>query len=204
MVEVFFTELDTEGDLLNDTRWHTEALAYWHDNIFDNLDAIKPEELKYAIGKYTIRSRNTKPLAEYAITEFKHFKQILKDIKNISGNPLPIIERMLNSNDELHIKGAGYFFISQLLAAAYPKDFGVLQEDIGTILSELELTDVPIKSGTAKAYLYANDICKRIYQEKLTTKIRRKDYGFADGFELAVVHNFLWHYKYYKDTGKWF
>jgi hypothetical protein len=96
----------------------------------------------------------------------------------------------------------GPFIVTQLLAAAHPGDYGVLQDNIASALKDLRMTHVVVKTGVANGYVYANDICKRIYRDKLKSRIEKANLGLAAGFELVGVHNFLWHYYEYHKKGK--
>ena len=55
------------------------------------------------------------------------------------------------------------------------------------------VTAILVKNDTANGDVYINEICKKLFKEKLKHRLlehRLKDYGFG----LASVHNFLWHW----------
>jgi len=112
------------------------------------------------------------------------------------------LNHLLDLRSDLHIRGAGLFIITQLLAAVHPGHYVVLEENVARALKDLRITDVVVKTDIANGYIYANDICKRIYRDKLQSRIEEANYGLATGFELVAVNNFLWHYYAYVKKGK--
>jgi hypothetical protein len=98
----------------------------------------------------------------------------------------------------------GPFIITQLLAAAHPGNDVVIQDNMASPLKDMQMTDVAIKTGVVNGYLHANDICQRIYRDKLESRIGKVQLGLAKGFELVVVRNFPWcRYKYYRKGKAW-
>lgn len=138
--------------------------------------------------------------------DFNKFKAFLKFIAEFTGDPVPVYElnRLLDRDSTLHVKGAGLFFVTQLLAAAHPGEYIVLEDKVAKALKDLNMTDVLVPTDVVNGYLFVNDICKKMYEEKLESRILAGDYGLAAGFELVAVHNFLWHYyAFYKQGKPW-
>lgn len=206
LVELFFQALRSDTEFLKDTLWHSKCLEYWNKNVFANLDRITKEDLRRGVDKYMMPGR--KPI-EQALLEtidgnYGKIKKVLRFIAEWQGDPVQNLNRLLDYGSSLHIKMLGLFIITQLLAAAHPGDYVVMQDSIASALKDLRMTDVVVKTGVANGYFYVNDICKRIYRDKLESRIEKMNLGLAKGFELVAVHNFLWHYyEYYKKGKHW-
>ncbi|MGQ9642137.1 MAG: hypothetical protein ACUVUF_08510 [Candidatus Bathycorpusculaceae bacterium] len=67
-----------------------------------------------------------------------------------------------------------------------------------TRAKNLNLIDTWVKSDTAKGYQYINEICKRLYSEIFSKKIKehKSRFGFKidQDFSLIVIHEFFWEY----------
>lgn len=103
-------------------------------------------------------------------------------------------------SNSLKIRGGGIFFITQLLAAAHPDEYVVLEENVSKALRHLGITDIFVQNDTGNGYIYINEICKKLYRDKLKNRLKDFDFGMS-----AATHNFLWHYYvHYRENGIWF
>lgn len=201
LVDDFFQALETDPIFLKDTRNHATDLKYWNKNIFMNLNTIAIADMEKAIrSKLMVKVPNRISILETAKEDFAKFKKFLEFIKGFDLEHE--LTRVLDPKGDLHIKGAGLFFVTQLLAAAHPKEYVVLEETISKALKDLHLTDVVVNTDVVNGYFFANEICKKIFNEKLQTRLLKGDFGLAEGFELVAVHNFLWHYYAYRKQDK--
>lgn len=206
LVELFFQALRSDTKFLEDTIWHSKCLEYWNKNIFANLGRVTREDLRKGVDTYMMSGRKPvrKALLEAIDDDFVKIKKVLRFIADWQGDPVQNLNFLLDIRSNLHIKMFGPFIVTQLLAAAHPGDYGVLQDSIASALKDLQMTHVVVKTGVANGYVYANDICKRIYRDKLESRIEKMNLGLAKGFELVAVHNFLWHYyENYKKGKPW-
>jgi hypothetical protein len=167
--------------------------------VFTDIDSLTPENLEGAIGKHVMMKPPNKNLIFSQIKDdFDKFKASLKFIFDFEGDPIANINRLLDKTDSLYIKGGGIFFITQMLAGAHPNEYVVLEENVSKALRNLGVTDILVKNDTANGYVYINDICRKLFKEKLEDRL--SDYGFG----LAAVHNFLWHwYTTFRIKKKW-
>jgi hypothetical protein len=200
LIDLFIIGLKEEEKFFNDTERHYEAANKLYENVFMQLDSLSSKELKEAIEQYVMKKTPNKNLIFKQIDDdFNKIKEILRFIKDFKGDPIININRLINKDENLHINGAGIFFISQLLSGAHPNDYVVLEENVSEALRNLGITDIVVKNDTANGYIYVNEICKKLYKEKLESKLEKHSFG------LAAVHNFLWHYYvHYCKKGKWF
>jgi len=206
LVELFFQALRSDAKFLKDTIWHSKCLEYWNRNILAGLDKVTSQDVKTGVDKYMMSGRKPvrKALMKAIDDDFAKIKKVLGFIVDWQGDPVQNLNRLLDIRSNLHIKMLGPFIVTQILAAAHPGDYGVMQDSIASALKDLQMTHVVVKTGVANGYVYANDICKRIYRDKLEGRIETMNLGLAKGFELVAVHNFLWHYyEYYKRGKPW-
>ncbi len=200
LIELFLIGLKEEDKFLDDTKWHNEAIKQLHEKVFQRINSLTMEELKNALNKHMmIKQPNKNTLFKQIDEDFGKFKRFLQFIRDFIGDPVVSISQLLDKKGSLYIKGGGIFFITQLLAGSHPSDYVVLEENISRALRHLGITDILVKSDTANGYVYINEICNKLFKDKL--KDRLKKYGFG----LAAVHNFLWHYYvFYRTKNKWF
>lgn len=205
LVDLFLQALEKEPEFLEDTIWHSTSLEYWNARVFGKLDSIRVSDLEKALREHTMVKRPNRNAILSAIREdFSKFKALLEFIAHLTGDPVHQLNQLLGRNSKLHIRGAGLFFITQLLAAAHPGEYIVLEENVAKALKDLNITDVLVPTDVVSGYIFVNDICKRIYRDKLEPRILAGDFKLASGFELVAVHNFLWHYyAYYKQGRPW-
>lgn len=72
---------------------------------------------------------------------------------------------------------------------------------ISKALRDLAVVDIFVKNDTANGYVYINEICRKLYEDKLEQRLKAEGYSFG----LAAVHNLLWHYHAFCRTErKWF
>lgn len=146
-----------------------------------------------------IKEPNKNIIFQQIDNDLDSIKKTLKFIKEFSGNQIENIRKLTDRNGEFHIKGGGIFFITQLLAGSRPDEYVVLEENISKSLNMLGITDILVKNDTANGYVYINEICKKIYKDKLKDKLKKYEFG------LEAVHNLLWHYYvYYRKEKKWY
>lgn len=203
LVEQFLVGLKNEDKFREDTKRHHEDTMQLHERVFQRIDSLSPQELKEVFAKHMMMKPPNKNLVFKQIDEdFAKFKEVLKLIRDFPDDPKdPVIKikRLIDKTENLHIEGGGIFFITQLLAGAHPDEYVVLEENVSNALRHLGVTDILVQNDTANGYVYINEICKKLFNEKL--KDRLKDYDFG----LAAVHNFLWHYYvHYRTKNKWF
>jgi len=200
LIELFLVGLKEEGKFLNDTRKHDEDTKQLHDKVFERIDSLSPQELKKTLDTHIMMKPPNKNLVFKQIDEdFGKFKRILKFVRDFRGDPVININQLMDKTGNLYIKGSGIFFITQLLAGAHPNRYVVLEENISRALKDLGVIDIFVKNDTANGYVYINEICNKLFNDKLERRL--KGYGFG----LAAVHNFLWHYYvHYRTKNKWF
>lgn len=200
LIELFLVGLKEESKFLDDTKKHDEDAKQLHDKVFQRVDLLSPQELKETLDTHIMMKPPHKNLYFKQIDEdFGRFIRMLKFIRDFPGDPVININQLMDKTGSLYIKGGGIFFITQLLAGAHPNEYVVLEENISRALRDLSVIHILVKNDTANGYVYINEICKKLFKDKLQHRL--KDYGFG----LAAVHNFLWHYYvYYRTTKKWF
>jgi hypothetical protein len=206
LVDLFIQALRTDAKFLEDTVWHSKCLEYWNRNIFADLDKVTKADLRTGVDKHKMSGRTpvTKALFEAIDNHPDKIRKLLRFIADWQGDPVQNLNRLLDTRSELHISMFGPFIVTQLLAAAHPGDYGVMQDSIADALKDLQMTHVVVKTDVANGYIYANNICKRIYSDKLASRIEKMNLGLAKGFELVAAHNFLWHYyENYKKGKSW-
>lgn len=205
LVDLFFQALKTDSKFLKDTRAHSTDLKYWNKKIFANLSSIAYADLENAIcHKMMVKVPNRKTILKTAKKEPGRFRKFLKFIADFKDDSEYELNRLLDPKRDLHIRGAGLFFVTQILAAAHPNEYVVLEANIARALKDLHLTDVVVNTDIINGYVYTNEICKKIYRDKLQTRLQKGHFGLAAGFELVTVHNFLWHYyAFYKQEKSW-
>lgn len=206
LVQLFFQALKNDAELLEDTKRHSRCLEYWNQNVFANLDKVSARTIRQGIEDNMMVQR---PPNKYALLrvlndDFSKVKKVLRFVSDFGGDSVQNLNRLLDRAGELHIRGAGLFVVTQLLAAAHPSEYVVLEDNIARALKDLGMTDVVVKADIANGYIYANELCRRLYRDKLKEGILEGNFGSAPGFELVSVHNFLWHYyAYFKKKGTW-
>lgn len=199
LIDLFLFGLKEEAEFFKDTKDHDVAVKQLKQNVFNKLDSITPQELKNQFDNYMMmKIPNRNRLFEQIDNDFEKVKNVLKLILDIPLNTIGNLQKLLDKSEPVSLKGGGIFFITQLLAGAHPNEYVVLEENISKALRYLGITDIMVKNDTANGYIYVNEICKKLYRDKLEHRLT--DYGFG----LAAVHNFLWHYYVnYRVSNKW-
>jgi hypothetical protein len=200
LIELFLVGLREESKFLGDTKWHDENVRQLHSKVFRRIDSLSPQELKAALDKHImIKPPNRNLIFRQIDEEFGKFKTVLTFIRDFTGDAVANIDHLMDKKRDLSIAGGGIFFITQLLAGAHPNEYVVLEENVSKALRNLGVTEILVRNDTSNGYVYINEICKKLFKDKLEHRL--KDYGFG----LAAVHNFLWHYfVYFRTTKKWF
>jgi len=189
LIDLFFIGLKNESKFLENTKWHENASKQLFDKVFKQIDSISSYELKNVLkNNVMMKPPNENKIFKQIDSNLIGFKKVLRFIRDFKCDTVIAINQLLDKKGNLYLKGCGIFFITQLLAGAHPNEYVVLEENVSKALKHLKVTDVLIKQDTANGYVYINEICKRLYEEKL--KHRLCEYGFG----LSAVHNFLWHY----------
>lgn len=202
IIELFMDGLKKDNKFLEDTKKHDEDARQLHEGVFKQIDSLAPQELKAAFEQHAMmKPPNRNSVFGLIDNDFDRFKKVLRFIRDFTGDPVVNINKFLNKSDDLYIKGGGIFFVSQLLAGAHPDKYIVLEENISKALRDLAVVDIFIKNDTANGYVYINEICRKLYEDKLKQRLKAEGYGFG----LAAVHNLLWHYHaFYRTERKWF
>lgn len=202
LIELFLTGLREESKFYDDTKWHNNNVTELKQKVFERVESVSPQQLKEAITKNIMIKPPNKNLIFTQIDEdFEKFKKMLRFIRDFPGDDaISNINELLDRTKNLYVKGGGIFFITQLLAGAHPGEYVVLEENVSRALKSLGVTEILVKNDTANGYVYVNDICKKLFKEKMQDGLSK--YGF--NFGLEAVHNFLWHYYVnYRNTRKW-
>lgn len=203
LVDLFFQALEKDSEFLRDTIWHSICLEYWNKRVFGRLDSITQDDLGRAVCEKTmVKFPNRKAILTTIREDLGKFKSFLKFIAGLVGDPIYELNRLLDRSSTLHIRGAGLFFVTQLMAAAHPGEYVVLEDNVAKALKDLHMTDVLVPTDMVDGYIFANDICRRMYRDKLEVRILEGNFGLATSFELVAVHNFLWHYYAFYRQGK--
>jgi|SRR3989339_845007 len=204
IIDLFFVGLKQEKEFLEDTKRHDEASKQLYEKVFQRIDFLSPQELKDIFKQFKqneyimIKPPNENKLFKQIDENFDKVKGVLKFIRDFEGDPVINIDRIMDKNENLYLKGCGIFFISQLLAGAHPNDYVVLEEKVSKALRYLGVTDILVKNDTANGYVYINEICKKLFKDKLENRLKEYEIG------LASVHNLLWHYyDCYRTKKKW-
>jgi hypothetical protein len=200
LVDQFVTGLHKEPKFLDDTKNHDKCVRQLNQRIFQKLSKITQQELKQAIQDHVMmKPPNRNTVFGEIDKDFSKVKKFLAFLAEFSGDPVTNVNELCNDSSALKIRGGGIFFITQLLAAAHPDKYVVLEENVSRALRHLGITDILVQNDTGNAYIYINEICKKLYQDKL--KNRLKEFGFGMS---AATHNFLWHYYvHYRKNGIW-
>ena len=200
LIDLFIVGLQEESKFLEDTKWHNESVRKLYEKVFDKIDSISSQELKESLEKnIMIKKPNQNQVFKQIDENFDKFKETLKFIRDFSGDAISNINTLLDKSGSLYVRGGGIFFITQLLAGAHPNQYIALEENVSRALRSLGVTDILVKNDTANGYVYVNEICKKLFKDKMEHRLKK--YGFG----LATVHNFLWHYYvHYRNSKKWF
>jgi hypothetical protein len=76
------------------------------------------------------------------------------------------MDKVLEVGGGFHIKGGGLFFVSQMLAGAFPGKYIIFEENISQALRQLNIVNIKIQSAT-NDYFYCNQICTDLFKTKL-------------------------------------
>ena len=202
LVDSFILGLKNESKFRDDTKWHDDAPKRLYQRVFSRINSISPHELKNSLDENLMLKRpNKQELFRQIDEDFDKFRKVLKFIREFKGDPVVNINKLLDKKGDLHLERGGIFFVTQLLAGAHPNAYVVLEENVSKSLRFLKVTEILVKNDTANGYMYVNEICKKLYEEKMKSKLHNNGFDFG----LAAVHNFLWHYYVnYRKAGKWF
>lgn len=200
LLDLFLMGLKQETKFLEDTRGHDIAVKRLFTKVFRQVDDLSSNDLKLALDKWVmLKPPNKNELFKQIDEDYQRVRRVLRFISDFSGDPVENLNRLLDKKGNLHLRGGGIFFITQLLAGAHPNEYVVLEENISRALRYLGVTDILVKNDTSNGYVYINEICKKLFKEKLEHRL--KEYNFG----LAAVHNFLWHYYvHYRTKKRWF
>jgi len=201
LIELFILGLENEKDFYDDTEGHFTDTNNLHTNVFQRLDVITPAELKTTIeNSIMMKIPNRQKLFLQIDGEFDKVIKTLKFIKELKNGPIEVINELLSKNSKYRLKHCAIFTITQLLAGAHPTEFIILKEEVSKTLKLLNITDIIVKNDTVNGYIYINEICNKLYQYKIKTKLVENDLDFG----LAAVHNFLYHYyRHYRVKQVW-
>lgn len=196
LVDAFVAGLEKDKKFLDDTNKHEEDVKQLNRKVFQELTRITPQMLKEAIEDHLmIKPPNKKAMFIEIDEDFNKVKKFLKAISEFQGDPVQNIKSLC---EESKIRGGGIFFITQLLAGAHPNEYVILEANVSKALRHLGITDILVLNDTANGYIYINDICKKLYEEKLKDRLSKWRFG------LPATHNFLWHYyAHYRENGVW-
>jgi len=201
LVGMFFEGLRNEEKFLEDTRYHEESCRALHREVFQDIEGLSAAVLKQATADHMmLKAPNRNAVFHQIEQDLPKLKKVLRFLSDFQqGDPVRNIQTLRDPASGLRIEGAGIFFLTQLLAGAHPDEYVVLEEHVSKALRILGVTEVLVQNNTANGYIYTNEICKRLYHEKL--KAGLGEYGFG----LPAVHNFLWHYHaYFRSKGVWY
>jgi len=202
LVDSFILGLKNENRFRGDTKWHDDAPKRLYQRVFSRIDSISARELKDSFNEnLMLKPPNKRQLFRQIDEDFDKFRKVLKFIREFKGDPVVNINKLLDKKGDLHLERGGIFFVTQLLAGAHPNAYVVLEENVSKSLRFLKVTEILVKNDTVNGYMYVNEICKKLYEEKMKPKLHNNGFDFG----LAAVHNFLWHYYVqYRKKGKWF
>lgn len=202
IIELFVEGLKKDSKFLEDTKKHDEDSKQLHEKVFKRVDSLLPQELKAVFEHIMMmKAPNKNSMFELIDKDFDRFKKVLRFIRDFRGDPVLNINKLLQKSGDLNLKGGGIFFVSQLLAGAHPDEYVVLEENISRALMYLGVVDILVKNDTANGYVYVNEICKKLFKDKLEEQLKENGYSLG----LAAVHNLLWHYyAFYRTEKKWF
>lgn len=200
LVDEFVTGLHKEPKFLDDTKYHDKCVRQLNQKIFQRLNKITQQELKQAIEDHVMmKPPNRNTVFGEIDKDFPKVKKFLAFLDEFSGDPVENVNALCNDSSALKIRGGGIFFVTQLLAAAHPDEYVVLEENVSRALRHLGITDILVQNDTGNGYVYINEICTKLYQDKLKNRLKEFDFGMS-----AATHNFLWHYYvHYRENGIW-
>ena len=202
IIELFMDGLKKDSKFFEDTKKHDEDAKQLHKKVFERIDSLSPQEVKAAFEQHVMtKTPNKGSLFSLIDEDFDRFKRVLRFIRDFTGDPVVNINKLLDKSGELYLKGGGIFFVTQLLAGAHPDEYVVIEDNISKALRDLSVVDIVVNNDTANGYVYVNEICKKLYGDKLEQRLKAEGYSFG----LAAVHNLLWHYyAFYRTEKKWF
>ena len=199
-VNKFFKGLKDEPKFRKDTIGHSEAVQMLNRQVFSRLDELRLEEFRHCITEtgnvMKVKPNHWESILNEIDNDFPRVKRYLKFIRDFDGKTADM-QKLLDRGDSLHIRGAGLFFITQLLAGAHLDQYVVFHDNMYEALRHLEVIDIGAKIDTGSRYVVINAICKWLYEEKFKQRMR-----VSYKLGLQSVHNFLWHYHYHQIKGK--
>lgn len=201
IIESFVSAHLSNSALRYDTERHENSSREIRRMIFDkDVDALTKQDMRQALDRLMGKDINKGAVMQNDLRKIKAFMRFIREFPR-HGDPLVSINRLIRNGTEedesLHLDGAGPFFVTQLLAAAHPKEYVVLEKNVAEGLRDLNITSIFVQPNTANGYLFINDVCKKLYREKIQPALKKEGLNYGHW----AVHNFLWHYNaYYKAT----
>ena len=201
IIELFINGLKNEKRFLDDTKGHYTSTHNIHQNIFQRLGDITPLELKTILKEnIMMKTPNRIQLFQQIDADFDRVIKIFKFINELENGPIEVLNKLLAKNGKYNLKYCGIFTFTQLLAGAHPSEFIILKEEVSSTLKLLNITDIIVRNDTVNGYIYINDICIKLYKEKMRRKLIEHDLDYG----LASVHNLLYHYyRHYRVKQIW-
>ncbi|MCD2347165.1 type I restriction enzyme HsdR N-terminal domain-containing protein [Clostridium guangxiense] len=177
--------VNTQGRIFKDCKWHndtTESLnkLLWNSKLIQNKN--KAIDI---INNNTMKSRGKQQLLKNIENEYSKFINMIDYLKNSS---ILIEERITNCigvNSKYGISGGGIFFITEMLAGLYPREYTVIEQNAINAMHRFKLIDIFFSVENAQEYIFFNNICRELF----------KYFKNSFEFNLSYVHNFLWHYE---------
>lgn len=200
LADQFVIGLQKEPKFLDDTKYHDRCSKQLNEKIFQQLGKTTQQGLKQAIeDHFMMKTPNRNTIFGEIDNNFPKVQKFLEFIADFSGDPVKNINYLCDDSSAPKIRGGGLFFITQLLAAAHPDKYVVLEENVSKALRHLGVIDILVQNDTGNGYVYINEICKKLYQDKLKNRLKEFDFGMS-----AATHNFLWHYYvHYREKHIW-
>jgi hypothetical protein len=203
-VDDFFAGLRKDDVFRRDTQDHENDVRALNKEVFTQLANVEAKKVEGVLDGMSLKTKtpNWNKIRQHIRTDFERFREVLEMIRDMPEDryeEAETINSLLQRSERgLHIEGAGMFFISQLLAGAHPHRYLVLHANEVRGLRDLGLMDLLVKQDRAEGYLYVCDVCRQLFERKMKDKLA------VEGFGLAAVANFLYHYhEYYLRWGMW-
>lgn len=198
--EKHYMGLSGSYSLRSDITSHFKDIKWMNSLIHEEIETLTPgefrEEFEECIMCY--RAVNKKHIFSEVDRDFSRVVSFLRFVKEFPGDAEENLEALFDTANDLHIKGMGPFVISQFLACAHPREYTIIEDRMVNTMKDLSVIDTKVQSDTPRGYLYANEICKKLYADLFSKKIaeNKNRLGFKtdDDFSLIVIHEFFWEY----------
>ncbi|HEX3047198.1 MAG TPA: type I restriction enzyme HsdR N-terminal domain-containing protein [Bacillota bacterium] len=181
----FEAAIKLEKGIYEDSKWHHDVTENLHAVLTDNTLINNQQVVIESFNKNTMESRGKTILITNMENDYSRFLRLVDRLRDTSIPVEARIENAVGGNSQFGIAQGGLFFISQLLAALFPKEFTVIEPNATKAMQRFNLTDINFEVSTTRDYLYFNEICNDLY----------KYFENPFSFNLSYVHNFLWHYE---------